>query len=222
MIGLQAEALRGEMNQIVENGQVVMKQAQEKIMGLLKEAEQNDARVTGQVALVNQIRDEVVKKVAELEANSQALAQQILSHEQVIEQAGAGSQVAHNRLDALTKELNEYAAKSAAAMDAMNHAAQTTREATLAEFSTWRNNVEAWYNGIKQKETFEGTGRTGGSGKGQSMDKKEISVWKLPEGELDKQSFRHWLDAVDQQLELVHGFKHAGFILSQVRRCKTE
>ena len=143
MIGLQAEALRGEMQQIVENGQVVMKQAQEKIMELLKEAEQNDARVTGQVTLVNETRDEVVKKVTELEANSAALAQQITSHEQVILEAGTGAQVAHGRLDALTKELNEYAAKSVAAMEAMNQAAQITREATLAEFSTWRNNVEA-------------------------------------------------------------------------------
>ena len=42
---------------------------------------------------------------------------------------------------------------------------------------------------------------------------------KLPE-ELDKSSFRQWDDAVDMQLEMVHDFKNASFVLSQVRRSK--
>ena len=37
---------------------------------------------------------------------------------------------------------------------------------------------------------------------------------------MDKAAFRHWVDAVDLPLEMVHDFKHAGFVLNQVRRSK--
>ena len=53
------------------------------------------------------------------------------------------------------------------------------------------------------------------------MDKKEISVWNLPE-DLDKASFRHWVDAVDIQLKAVHGFAHVDALLSRIRRSTTE
>ena len=46
-------------------------------------------------------------------------------------------------------------------------------------------------------------------------------MWKLPEY-LDKQAFRHWVDAVDQQMEAVHVFKHAGFVMNEIRRSDIE
>ena len=55
---------------------------------------------------------------------------------------------------------------------------------------------------------------SGGFGKGSG-----IAVWKLPE-ELEKSSFRHRVVAVDMQLKMVHDFKHASFVLGQVRRSK--
>ena len=39
----------------------------------------------------------------------------------------------------------------------------------------------------------------GAGGKGPTIDKKELSVWKLPD-QVTKQEFRHWLDAVDTYL----------------------
>ena len=48
-----------------------------------------------------------------------------------------------------------------------------------------------------------------------------MSVWKLPD-DLDKSSFRHWVDAVDQQLEVLHGFKHASFVMYEIRRSDAE
>ena len=62
------------------------------------------------------------------------------------------------------------------------------------------------------------------SGEGQGstrIDKKNIAVWKLPE-DLDKLSFRHWVDAVDQQLEAVHGFKHASFAMKEICHSNVE
>ena len=38
----------------------------------------------------------------------------------------------------------------------------------------------------------------------------------MPE-DFDKLSFRHWVDSVDQQLEAVHGFKHASFVMNEIR-----
>ena len=35
-------------------------------------------------------------------------------------------------------------------------------------------------------------------------------------------AFRHWVDAVDMQLEMVHGFKHASLVMNQIRRSKLE
>ena len=58
-------------------------------------------------------------------------------------------------------------------------------------------------------------------GNAKGIDKKEIAVWKIPE-DVDKQCFRHWLDAIDQQLELVHGFKHASFVMNEIPRSNIE
>ena len=83
-----------------------------------------------------------------------------------------------------------------------------------------------WYEGIKSHLDRGGgdggKGKGGGDGKGGSrVDKKDIAVWKLPD-DLDKSAFRHWVDAVDQQLEVVHGFKHASFVMNEIRRSDTE
>ena len=105
--------------------------------------------------------------------------------------------------------------------------ADETRTQTMQEFQKWRSHIELWYEGIKaQVEKATGSGPVGRSGPGEgkggrNIDKKEISVWKLPE-DLDKQSFRHWLDAVDQQLELVHNFKHARLVMNETRRSAVE
>ena len=36
-------------------------------------------------------------------------------------------------------------------------------------------------------------------------DKKQVSVWKLPDN-VSKPDFRHWLDSVDIQMEAIYGF----------------
>ena len=35
-------------------------------------------------------------------------------------------------------------------------------------------------------------------------------------------AFRHWVDVVDMQLEMVHGFKHANIVMNWIRRSKLE
>ena len=80
------------------------------------------------------------------------------------------------------------------------------RTDTEFEFNKLKGEIEKWFE--LAKAHIDGQGTSGGFGKGgphgghTGVDKKEIAVWKLPE-EFDKASFRHWVDAVDLQLEMV-------------------
>ena len=56
---------------------------------------------------------------------------------------------------------------------------------------------------------------------GLRVDKKEVPVWKLPE-EVTKVQFRHWVNVMDIQLEAIHGWKNAVYILSRVKRSEDE
>ena len=56
---------------------------------------------------------------------------------------------------------------------------------------------------------------------GSKLDKKEVSVWKLQDN-VSKLDFRHWLDAIDLQLEAIHGFSYPDLVLEKVKRYPTE
>ena len=72
--------------------------------------------------------------------------------------------------------------------------------------------------GFVGKGSFSGRGFDGGGkGAGASVDRKENAVWKLPE-DVSKIQFRHWMTAVDIQLEAVHGWRHADYILNRIKR----
>ena len=53
------------------------------------------------------------------------------------------------------------------------------------------------------------------------MDKKEVAVWKLPEV-ATKVQFRHWANAMDIQLEAIHGWKCADYALNRIKRSDGE
>ena len=52
-------------------------------------------------------------------------------------------------------------------------------------------------------------------------DKKEVSVWKLPDG-VSKPDFRHWIDSIDIQLEAIHGFIYPDLVCEKIKRLPTE
>ena len=74
----------------------------------------------------------------------------------------------------------------------------------------------------------EGLGGKGGSGhfgtssgkRKSTLDKKEVNVLKLPES-FSKAAFRFWLDAVDNQLEAIHGISKPEIFLAHIRRMET-
>ena len=136
----------------------------------------------------------------------------------------AQAQDLDTRMKQLVTEMDAYADRAQAAMVAMDNSAAKTKTETMEEFVKMRQNIETWFDGLQARAGSGGEGPPRGSGGGafrSSVDKKEIAVWKLPE-DVDKINFRHWLDSVDMQLEMVHNFKHANILLNRIRRSATE
>ena len=52
-------------------------------------------------------------------------------------------------------------------------------------------------------------------------DKKEVSVWKLPDG-VSKPDFRHWIASIGIQLEAIHGFVYPDLVFEKTKRLPTE
>ena len=114
-------------------------------------------------------------------------------------------------------------------------AAEECKNTAVADIGDLRNQLYTWAVGakaeindiegvIKADKGFEGKGAFSGKGfdggskcAGASIDRKEIAVWKLPE-DVSKIHFRHWMNAVDPQLEAVHGWRHADIILNWIKR----
>ena len=71
---------------------------------------------------------------------------------------------------------------------------------------------------LQTGKTEHGESSTLTSGK---FDKKEVIVWKLHD-HVTKLDFRHWLDAIDLQLEAIHGFAYPDLVLEKVKRFPTE
>ena len=129
----------------------------------------------------------------------------IAQREAVIAASGQSAEGAHARLTALMSELEGFSGRTESLIADVKMAGEVTRAQTMDEFQTFRGNMELWYSGIKahvEKNAggFDGKGKGGGGGgegKGSTrIDKKVIAMWKLPD-DLDKLSFRHWVDAVD-------------------------
>ena len=56
---------------------------------------------------------------------------------------------------------------------------------------------------------------------GLGVDKKEVAVWKPPE-DVTKVQFRHWANAMDIQLEAIHVWKCANYVLNWIKRSDDE
>ena len=64
-------------------------------------------------------------------------------------------------------------------------------------------------------------GEGAGKGKGLSVDKKDVVVWKLVDG-VGKADFRHWCDTVYANLEAVHLFAYPEIVFDKLRRVEVE
>jgi hypothetical protein len=117
------------------------------------------------------------------------------------------------------------------------NAAEECKTGAVGEIEVLRSQMYTYSVGAKAEITEivaaiksgKGTDAKGGKGFGCDMgkgfdtgfgkgaDRKEVAVWKLPD-DVSKTQFRHWMNAVDLQLEAVHGWRHADLILNRVKR----
>jgi len=168
--------------------------------------------------------------VEQFNATTQNTVEEVSRQQNVLaEQQGRAGQALNEtqqldeRLKNLGKAMDDYTGERDILIGQLQADSAKIRTDVEYEFNTLKANVESWFELAKAHIDGQGTG--GGISKGgphgghKSVDKKEIAVWKIPE-DVDKAAFRHWVDAVDFQLEMVHDFRHAGFVLNQVRRSK--
>ena len=217
-MNIKVEELRASLVETTTNASIAFSLSQAKLDALFTEAKASSGRMDEQVMLVNKMKQAIEEKTAE--------------HEQAIITSGKNAEDAHERLTNLLAELNAFhalhearLANTTAAIEEVKASGATLRQQTTEEFARFQKRIETWFEGIKSQIEMggdKGKGKGGDGGKGSSRaDKKEIAVWKLSD-DLDKSAFRHWVDAVDQQLEAVHGFRHASFVMNEVRRCDSE
>ena len=183
-----------------------------------------DKRITDLVNSTNANFGAQFQRLETALAQTQDLDGRAQAQFQKTEVALAQAQDLDARMKQLAAEMDAYADRAQAAMTAMDNSAAQTKKETMEEFIKLRQNIETWFDGLQVRSGNGGEMPPRGSGGNafrSSVDKKEIAVWKLPE-DVDKINFRHWLDAVDMQLEMVHNFKHANILLNRIRRSATE
>ena len=126
-----------------------------------------------------------------------------------------------SRLSTLNEQMNMLGRDAKIAIDKVAADAEVTKADILKESEFRKVEMTQWSDGFKDQSGPPGLG--GGKGRGggtdKNIDKKEIAVWKIPD-DVDKTGFRHWVKAVDMQLELVHGMEFASFVLNHIRRAK--
>ena len=149
MVTLQAGAIRLDVNTITSDAQMAFTAAQKEIVSHMDEATQNTSRVDQSVRDMNDMKAQIVTKIAEVDAKAAAIEARILEHEAAILLSGQASGAAHDRLTALRADMDVYADQSAAVIKTIQQAADETRTQTMQEFQKWRSHIELWYEGIK-------------------------------------------------------------------------
>ena len=145
-------------------------------------------------AATGEIRNEIGRHREEMSSHREAIVEQqaqMIAHKSAIEQQASHAATA----------LNETAAKLFHQVDEL---IATMRNETSTNFNEMAKRVELMVEGAKAQMGKEGAlsggdrERASGSG-GKGIDKKDVSVRKLPE-DLDRMAFRHWSDAIDVNL----------------------
>ena len=112
-----------------------------------------------------------------------------------------------NRSAAFTAQFDELKAKMIKNFEVLRQ-----------ELYTWSKSVEDKFGSLGGPPGLGERYSTSGRSK---LDKKELSVWRL-EDNVEKLKFRHWVEAIENNLEQVQGWDRASEILDRVRRQERE
>ena len=178
---------------------------EEVAQALFTEVATQTKRVDERVVDLNLLKDIALSQTSNLNDRSLEIEQKLLA----IEKKFIEADVQHS--DLITN-LGEFGEKQTTALSAL------------------RANIDLWANGFQARIESQVGGLGGMQGsaggaekekKGPRVDRKEVAVWKLPDN-VGKDGFRHWIDAVDNQLEAVHSLPFPELVLERVRRSKVE
>ena len=152
--------------------------------------------------------------VADFQGSSAALAsstQEARVETKTLKEELVAMEAQHTKLRSdLSTEFGQQTARVQAARDDMSAWAEQHKVTVMTMLQ------QAGSGGSMDQGKGQGQGQAQG-GKGPSIDKKEVSVWKLPD-QVSKQEFRHWLDAVDTYLSAAQNFEFPEVVLDRVRR----
>ena len=130
---------------------------------------------------------------------------------------------------ALVEQLTAETSGALVGLDGrLSAAVADTRQGMINEFQTLNDKLHTWTVGVKAgiEALRSGKGASGparafgsdGKVAGGGINKTEVAVWKLPE-DVSKVQYRHWSNAVDIQLQAVHGWSCSDYIINRVKRC---
>ena len=151
----------------------------------------------------------MTKPLTDLEDNRVSQTEKIASQKAQVEQLTSETEAALSGLDG----------KLTAAVPGTRADVETPFQDMSAKLHTFAVGIKAEVQalhagtGAGKGANFEGKG-----GKGGGIDKKDVAVGKLCE-DLTKIQYRHWSNAVDIQLEAVHAWSCADYILNRAKRC---
>ena len=111
----------------------------------------------------------------------------------------------------LHKQTSEFAQKSTTDLEAANVGIVSEATKLRDDIVMWSDNYTAKIEGMVKSGNFKFDSR-GSPSTTAKFDKKEVMVWKLPDG-VSKPDFRHWADSVGLQLEAIHGFAYPDLVL---------
>ena len=179
----------------------------QKIRELDARAADADSRMAERVNEVNALKAAIEK----IHADASSEFEQVRATQQVSEEeseANVDSKIAHlvEKMVVKFRDLEAHATK---------------------EVATMHENLRIWTEQFERSHLTAppGIGDTLGMGHGRraksSLDKKDLAVWRL-EDNVDKLKFRHWIEAVENNLEQVHGWDRAAEVLDRVRRQTAE
>ena len=193
------DANNAVLGNILEQGRLMHEEVKVTQSAVIAEVTDQKERMDQRIVDLNLLRDQVMAQTTDL--NDRSIN-------------------AQTEFDSLKIQLNEFADRSQAEV-------KRTQEVTENVIRDLRFTIEAYLNGVRAEFDKRSSSADGGGGlfgekvqtkkNDPKVDKKEVNVWKLADN-VSKLDFRHWLDAIDTQLDVVHGLVFPEILLKKIRR----
>ena len=225
-INLRFTQAEDSIGKLMQAGQAKVEETMAKADALYQNAADVDKRITENINRTNEAREAVQALFTGcegLQAEMQQKQEQLRNVIQVTEEElTSAQQDQRTKQEQLVTDLKTEFARigneaSVAGSKVEEKFAQLDKElrAWTAQFKT---DLGEYFRAEKESGGF---GSSIGKGSGHRPDKKELAVWKCPEN-VSKLDFRHWIAAIENNLEGVHGYDQPDVVLDAVRRQQTE